>query len=294
MVTLELDGMLPLAQLADENDVVSCDLFLDLVDSLTPADKAQLRQIFVDTVLDPISAGQKVLEGYAGPNAEAQNEPVLRLVLKGVFKIEPQRTPRPHPPPIRECQSLLVVRISTLDQQQMFNAFPRGVFCCIVPERITTVEGFGGLPRPMWTNAMADNGDIPVGLRNNTSVIFSGMANPQPPDVVIFLLSDVVLRVMWEARRCAFPVWHLNSLQDVWFRTAMVDEHRVRFIQYVAADGGEVWGGAARRVGNQEVIGLTRSLSTSCTRSRHCLHLGKGDLRLLFLITRFSVAGNRT
>jgi hypothetical protein len=109
----------------------------------------------------------------------------------------------------------------------------------------------------MWTNVMADNGDILVGLRNNTSVIFSGMVNPQPPDVVISLLSDAVLRAMQEARRCVFPVWHLNSLQDVWFRTAMVDEHDVRAIQYVAVTGEAVRGGAPRRVGNQEVIDLT-------------------------------------
>jgi hypothetical protein len=237
MFSLEHAGLLPLAQLMDENDV-QCNLFLDLVESLTPADKCRLRQEFVVKVMIPISAGQKALQGYAGPDADAQNEPMLRLVLKGAYK---------EFPPTRGCQSLLVIHIMSLDHQQMFDAFLRAVFHCICPERITTVEGFGGPPRPMWTNAMADDSDIPIGLRNNTSVIFSGMVNPQP-----LLLPDVVRRMMWDARRCPFPVWHLeelNSLQDVWFRTAMVDPHRVRVIQ--------LCGGAVRRVRNQEAIGLT-------------------------------------
>jgi hypothetical protein len=264
MVHLAAAGISPIAQLADENDV-SFHMFHDLVDSLTPADKAHLRQDFVDTVLHHIRADQRTLEAYAGPDADALNEPVLRLVLKGVCKLVGRQ--------IRECHSLLVVRISTLDQQQMFNDFISGVFRCISPERITSAEGFGGLPRPMWTNVMADNDDIPLGLRNSTSVIFSGMVNPQPPDVVLLHLPHVPFSAaLHEARRCVLPVWILNSLQDVWFRMAMVDdEHDIRVIQYVAADGviqyvaadgGEVWGGAleeweARRVGNQEVIDLT-------------------------------------
>jgi hypothetical protein len=200
-----------------------CNMFIDYVESLTTADKHRLRLEFAANVLDPISVHVSVLEGYARPDAQQQNAPMLRLVLNGVYTCCERRLTHAG----AECQSFLVIHLHNLDRQPMFDAFLSAAFSCICPDRIVSVEGFNGLTRTTWTNAMDDTLDIPIHLRNGTAVIYNGMSN---------LLADhgpdLVRDVMCRHSRLLYPLWILQKLEtsedppptDL-VKVAMIDTH---------------------------------------------------------------------